>query len=126
MIILDIIRGYKNTSSLMKIRAARAYVLGVKKTRLFCLGALFVAFSFALLLSGLALVQAALFTYSMWSSEVKFIVALLLGGAEFLGAVGIMAYLFKEETWARFYGIQKVLDSVVENKQQDTGKGGAI
>jgi len=107
---------YKNRISSMKIKAAQAYVLGVKKTRSFFLGALFVSVSFVLLTNGLFLVQAAFFTYSMWGNETKFFVALLLGGIEFLGAIGVLFYLFREETWGKFSEIHKVVDLVIEEK----------
>ncbi len=100
----------------MKIKAAQVYVLGVKKTRVFFLGALFVILSCVLLVNGLALLQAAFFTYSMWSNETKFFVALLLGGMEFLGAMGLLIYLFREETWGEFSEINKVVNSVVVGK----------
>jgi len=100
----------------MKIKAAQVYVLGVKKTRAFFLGALFVSVSFVFLINGLSLIQAAFFTYSLWSSEVKFFVALLLGGIEFLGAIGIFIYLFKEETWGKFTGIHKVVNLVIDEE----------
>lgn len=96
----------------MKIKAAQVYVLGVKKTRDFFLGALFLSVSFVFFINGLSLIQSAFFTYSMWSSEVKFVVALLLGGIEFLGAIGIFIYLFREETWSKFSGIHKVVNLV--------------
>jgi NADH:ubiquinone oxidoreductase subunit K len=114
--LLTIVRKFKSRSSLMKIRAAQVYVLGVKKTRLFFLGVLFVLVSFVFLINGLSLIQTAFFNYSMWSTEVKFIVALLLGGIEFFVATGILIYLFREETWGKFSGIRKVLNSVVEGK----------
>jgi hypothetical protein len=114
--LLTIVRKFKSRSSLMKIRAAQAYVLGVKKTRLFFLGALFVFVSFVFLINGLFLIQAAFFTYSRWSTEVKFIVALLLGGIEFLVATGVLIYLFREETWGNFSGIQKVVNSVIDEE----------
>ncbi len=98
----------------MKIKAAQVYVLGVKKTRTFFLGALFVSVSFVFFINGLSLIQAAFFTYSIWSSEVKFVVALLLGGIEFLGAIGIFIYLFREETWGKFSGIHKVVNLVID------------
>ncbi len=100
----------------MKIKAAQAYVVGVKKIRIFFLGVLFVIFSFLLLGSGLFLINAALFSYSLWSDQMKFTMALLLGVIEFLGAIMILFYLFREETWVRFCGIQNVLNSVVKGK----------
>jgi hypothetical protein len=114
--LLNIVRRCKGRASLMKIRAAQVYVLGVKKTRFFFLGALFVSVSFVFLINGLSLIQEAFFTYSMWSNEMKFVVALLLGGIEFLGAIGIFIYLFREETWSRFYGIQTMVNSVISEK----------
>jgi len=114
--LLNIVRRYKNRISSMKIKAAQAYVLGVKKTRIFFLGGLCVAVSFVLLINGLSLIQASFFTYSMWSNEMKFVVALILGGIEFLGAIGILIYLFREETWGKFSEIHKVVNSVVEDK----------
>ncbi|MBF0523171.1 MAG: hypothetical protein HQL24_08970 [Candidatus Omnitrophica bacterium] len=118
-LLLNVVRGYKSRSSLVKIKAAQAYVFGVKKTRAFFLGALFVSVSFVFLINGLSLIQTAFFTYSMWSSEVKFLVALLLGGIEFLVATVILIYLFREETWGKFTEIQKVVNLVVNEE----GKG---
>lgn len=103
----------------MKIKAAQVYVLGVKKTRVFFLSALFVALSCVLLTNGLILIQAAFFTYSMWSNETKFVVALILGGIEFLGAAGILVYLFREETWGHFTEVPKVVNSVIEKESDE-------
>ena len=114
--LLNFVRRYKNRVSSMKIKAAQAYVLGVKKTRIFFLGVLFVSVSFVLLINGLSLIQAAFFNYSRWSNEVKFTIALILGGIEFLGAVGVLIYLFREETWGKFSEIQKVVNSIIEDK----------
>jgi hypothetical protein len=116
LLLLGIVRKVKNRSSLMKIKAAQMYVVGVKKTRLFFLGVLFVLISFVFFINGLYLVQAAFFTYSMWSNEVKFIVALSLGGVELLGGIGILIFLFREETWSRFSGIHQVV-SLAVNKE---------
>jgi len=120
-LLLTVVRKYKNRSSLIKIRAAQAYVLGVKKTRLFFLGALFVSISFVFLINGISLIQMAIFTYSTWSGEMKFIVALLFGGIEFLLALGIFIYLFRESTWSHFYGVEKVVNLVIkqEGKSDD-------
>ena len=115
-LLLNIVRRARNRSSLMKIKAARIYVLGVKKTRLFFLAVLFVLISFIFLINGLSLIQAAFFTYSMWSSEMKFIVALIFGGVESLGAIGILFYLFREETWSKFSGIHHVVNSVIDSE----------
>lgn len=103
----------------MKIKAAQVYVLAVKKTRSFFLGVLFVSACFVFLINGLSLIQAAFFTYSRWSNEVKFIVALLLGGIEFLGAIGILIYLFREETWSKFSGIHKVVSLVIDEESRN-------
>ncbi len=101
----------------MRIKAAQVYVLGIKKTRLFFLGVLFVTVSLVFLIHGLLLIQAAFFTYSMWSSEVKFAVSLIWGGIEFLGATGVLIYLFREETWSRFSGMRKVVDLAMDKGQ---------
>jgi len=121
-LLLTIARGIKSRTSLMKIRAAQVYVLGVKKTRIFFLGALFVFVSFVFLINGVSLIQAAFFTYSRWSNETKFIVALILGGVELLGAAGILVYLFREETWGKFSGIQRIVNLAVdqEDKHNET------
>jgi|SRR6185503_15734291 len=116
LLLLNIVRRYNGRSSLMKIKAAQAYVTGIKKTRIFFLGMLLVILSFVLLCSGMFLVHTALFTYSLWSSQTKFIAALVLGGIELAGAMVFLYYVFREETWAKFCGIQQVLDSVVEGK----------
>ena len=70
-LLLNLVRRYENKSTLLKIKAAQAYVLGVKKTRTFFLGVLFALISFVFLINGLFLIQTAFFTYSMWSSEVN-------------------------------------------------------
>jgi hypothetical protein len=123
-LLMNFVRRYKNRSSLMKIKAAQMYVLGVKKTRIFFLGVLFMSVSFVVLINGLFLVQAAFFTYSMWSSEIKFAVALSLGGIESLGAIGILIYLFREETWGKFSGIHKVVDLVIDKKSENNESTG--
>jgi len=104
----------------MKIKAARMYVQGVKKMRFFFLGVLFVLVSFVFLINGLCLLQTAILTYSMWSNETKFIAALVLGGVEFLGAVGVFVYLFREETWSKFCEVQQVVNSVIVEKKSGT------
>ena len=116
LISFNFLKRYAGESSLMKIKAARYYVIGVKKIRILFLGLLLVMFSFVLLVSGLFLINTAFFTYSMWSFQVKFIIALVLGGIELLGAIIILFYLFREENWTKFYGIQGVLNSVIESK----------
>ncbi len=120
---LSIAKICKNRTSLLKIKSAQAYVLGVKKTRGFFLGVLFVLIALVFLINGLSLIQTALFTYSMWGNEVKFAVALILGGIEFFGAAGILIYLFKEETWGKFSGIPKVLNSVLEKRSGNADEG---
>jgi len=120
-LLMTIVKKAKNRTALIKIRGAQAYVLGVKKTRTFFLGCLFVFISIMFLVNGLYLIQTAVFTYSMWSNEKKFLVALIFGGIEFLGATGILIYLFREETWGRFSGVQKVVNLVIneEDKNND-------
>lgn len=113
---LNIRKRYQRRASLIKIEAAKAYVLGVKKIRFFFLGVLFVLFSLVLLASGLLLIHLALFTYSSWTIQVKFLVALLLGCLEFFAAIGILFYLFREETWVKFSGINHVLNSVLKKE----------
>jgi hypothetical protein len=119
-LLLGIVRRFKSRSSLMKIKAARMYVQGVKKMRFFFLGVLFVLVSFVFLINGLCLLQTAILTYSMWSNETKFIAALVLGGVEFLGAVGVFVYLFREETWSKFCEVQQVVNSVIVEKKSGT------
>jgi hypothetical protein len=119
-LLLNIVRGYKSRASAMKINAARAYVLGVKKTRLIFLGALFALISFIFLINGLSLIQEAIFTYSMWSREMKFVAALSLGGIELLGAVGFLVYLFREETWCRVFAVGKVVNLAVTPEGRGT------
>ena len=123
LFLLRIVRKFKNRTSLIKIRAVQAYVLGVKKTRIFFLGGLFVSISFVFLMNGISLIQMAIFTYSQWSNETKFIVALVLGGFEFLLAMGIFIFLFREETWSQFYGIKAVVDSVIEEEHDEDFTG---
>jgi uncharacterized membrane protein len=100
----------------MKIKAAQVYVSGVKQIRLLFLGVLFGSVVFAFLINGLFLVQTAFLSYSMWSREVKFVVALSLGGIQILGASGIFIYLFREETWGKFFGIDKVMNLVMHKE----------
>ncbi len=100
----------------MKIKVARIYVLGVRKTRVFFLGALFVLLSFIFLINGLSLIQTAFFNYSEWTNETKFIMALILGAIEFLGATGVLIYLFREETWGKFSGVPHVVRAVIDQE----------
>lgn len=120
LLLLNIISRYKGRSSLIKIKAAQLYVQGVQKARILFLGSMLVLFSLVFLAGGLSLIHAALFTYSMWSVEMKFIVALLLGGVESVVAIGILFYLSREEAWAKFAGIPKVLDSAVKSRKSDS------
>ena len=113
---LGIRKSYRRRVSLMKIEAAKAYVLGVKTIRFFLLGALFALFSLVLFASGLLLIYTALFAYSGWTVQVKFMVALLLGGFEVLVASGILFYLFREKTWVKFSGIDHIINSVVKKE----------
>jgi len=117
--LLGIVRKYKNKFSLMKINAAKVYVLGVKKARLFFLGILFVFVGLVLLVNGMLLVQTAFFVYSNWSNEMKFTVALVIGGIEFLGAIGVLIYLFREETWGHFTEVHKVVNLVIEKESDE-------
>ena len=55
----------------------------------------------------------------MWSIETKFIVSLLLGGIEFLVAIGVLMYLFREETWGKFFGIQKVVNLAIDKEDMN-------
>jgi hypothetical protein len=116
LIFPNIVKGYNGGSSLMKIKAAQFYVRGVKNLRILFLGVFFAMFSLVLLGSGLFLIHMALFTYSEWSFQAKFVTAFVLGGMELLGAIIILFYLFREENWIKFFGIQKVIKSVVEGK----------
>lgn len=111
---LNIRKRYQRRSSLIKIEVARAYVLGVKKIRFLFLGVVFVLLSLVLLASGLLLIHMAFFTYSGWSVQVKFLVALLLGCLEFFAAIGILFCLFKEETWVKFSGINHIINLVIK------------
>ena len=117
-LVLTVVRKVKGKSSLMKIRAAQAYVLGVKKIRIFFIGALFVSVSFVFLINGISLIQTAVFTYSLWSNEVKFVVALSLGGVELIAAISVFIYLFRESPWSRFYGVQKIVDLVIDKEKK--------
>ena len=117
--LLGIVRKYKNKFSLMKINAAKVYVLGVKKARLFFLGILFVFVGLVLLVNGMLLVQTAFFVYSNWSNEMKFTIALIIGGIEFLGAISVLIYLFREETWGHFTEVHKVVNSVIEKNSDE-------
>ena len=116
---INIVNKYKSRSAMLKIKAAQAYVVGVKKMRLFFLGLLFILVSFVLLINGLVLLQTAFLNYSMLSNEMKFLVALFFGVVEFLGAVGIMIYLFREETWSRFCAVEKVVDFAIGKDAKD-------
>ena len=117
--LLGIVRKYKNKFSLMKINAAKVYVLGVKKARLFFLGILFVFVGLVILVNGMSLIQTAFFTYSNWSNGMKFTVAMIIGGIEFLGSIGVLIYLFREETWGHFTEVHKVVNLVIEKESDE-------
>jgi hypothetical protein len=113
---LGIYKKYQKRSALIKIEAAKAYVLGVKKTRHLLLGTLCALFSMVLFFAGLLLIYTALFVYSGWSIQTKFLVALLSGGIGILSAGAIIFFLFREKTWVKFSGIKHLLKTVVEKK----------
>jgi hypothetical protein len=115
---LSIRKRYQRGVSLIKIKAVKAYLLGIKTIRIFFLGALFVLFSLVLFASGLLLLHIALFTYSGWTVQVKFFVALLLGGLEIFAASGILFYLFSEETWVKLSGIKHLPNSVLKKESE--------
>lgn len=119
LLFLNIVSRYKGKAALMKIKTAQVYVAGVKKIRILFLGVLFAVFSFVLLGSGLSLIHSGLFTYSLWSPQMKFIAALVVGGIESFGAVIILFYLFREETWSKFTEIPKVVDSVFKEREKN-------
>lgn len=123
LLLINAARKYKGKVSLIKIRAAQSYVLGIKKARTFLLGASLMAIALMLLASGLILIQFAVFAYSNWSKEVKLMIACLLGGAELLTAAGIMVYLFREKSWIKYTGVQKLIDTLRNGKNQGNGKG---
>lgn len=123
LIFLNMASRYKGRSDLMKIRAAQAYLTGVKKLRVFYLGCVFVLAALVLLFSGLFLVHAALLTYTAWSAQSKLLVGLSLGIIEMGIAAAVLCYLFKEETWSRFSGVSKVLDCIVKDKSPLKDKG---
>ena len=102
----------------MKIKAAQLYVQGVQKARILFLGSLVGLVSLIFLASGLSLIHTALFSYSTWSVETKFVTAILLGGLEFGGAICILFYLFREEIWAKFSEIDTVLNCVVKSDEK--------
>ena len=112
----NVVRNYQRKSSLMKIKAVKVYVLGVKKIRLFFIGAMLLFTSLVLLASGIFLINTAFFTYSNWTINTKFNVALILGVVEAFSAAGILFYLFREETWVRFTGINTVVNAVIEKE----------
>ncbi|MCR4336361.1 MAG: hypothetical protein NUV91_00945 [Candidatus Omnitrophica bacterium] len=127
LLFLNIVRRYQGRSALIKIKAAQFYVQGVQKARIVSLGLILALISLVFLAGGLTLIHTALFSYSMWSVEVKFFVALLLGILEFLGAIGILFHLFREETWAKFSEVENVVNSVVDGtKQEKRSEAGVV
>lgn len=121
LIFLNVAKQYGKRAAFIKIKAAQVYVQGAQKVRILFIGSVLTLFSFVFLVSGLNLVHTALFTYSNLSLEVKFVTAFLLGILEFIGAVGILIYLLSEKTWAKFLEVQKVVNSVIEDKEKKEG-----
>lgn len=119
LIFLNIVERYREKSSLIKIRAAELYVKGIGKLRIFYLGSFFVLIALILLISGWVLIHLALFVYSALNVQAKLVLALLLGGVEFLGASVILFYVFREETWVKFTEINTVLNAVIEGDKKE-------
>ena len=109
-------KGYQRRVSLIKIEAAKAYVLGVKKVRFLLLGSMLALFSLTLFACGLLLIHTALFAYSSWSVQTKFLTALLLGALEVLISGGILFYLLSDRTWVKFSGIKHVLKAALKKE----------
>lgn len=113
---------YQRKVSLLKINAARTYVIGIKKIRFLALAVLCILLALAIFVCGLILLHAALFAYSPWSAQTKWIAALVLGIFEMTAAAVMMVYIFKESTWMKFMAIDQVIRSVT--KDQSDRRGG--
>lgn len=119
LVFLNIAKRYQERSALIKIKAAQTYVLGIKKLRILFLGIVGSAAAFLFLASGLALIHEGIFTYSFLSQQTRFILILVLGVIEVLGAVSIFYYLFREETWMKFTEISKIIETVIESPKKE-------
>lgn len=116
---LNIVKRYQGKSALMKIKAAQAYIVGVKKIRILFLAIVSIAVAFLFLASGLSLIHEGIFTYSLLSQQTKFILSLIIGGIEFLGAGSILYYLFREDIWMKFTEIPMILQSILEGQKKE-------
>lgn len=118
-LIMGITRRHKNNVSMLKIKVARLYIQSVQKFRVLCAALMFGLSSLMLFASGLFLIHSALFVYSSWSSQTKFILSLILGTMEALGAILVLAFLFREETWVKFCAVDRILHSAIDRKGGD-------
>lgn len=119
--VANLSRSYQRKMALLKINAARTYVVGVRKTRLLALAILLILVALAVFVCGLILLHAALFAYSPLSAQTKWVAAFILGMLEISAAAVVMIFLFKESTWMKFMAIDQVIRSVTQNKSDHRG-----
>ncbi len=112
---------YQRKMAIFKINAAKTYIIGIKKIRFLALAVLFILIALAVFVCGLILVHAALFAYSPWSAQTKWIAALVLGAFEITAAAVMMIFVFKESTWIKFLAIDQVVRTVTKNKSDRWG-----
>ena len=119
--VANLSRGYQRKMALLKINAAKTYVVGVKKTRYLAIAVVLVVFALAVFVCGLTLLHAALLVYSPWDAQAKWIAALILGIFEITATSAMMIFLLKESTWMKFMAVEQVIRSVTQNKSDRRG-----
>ena len=102
----------KKTLQLVKITAASAYLQVLKSARKHAILLFLAIFAVVLLAVSVVVVPVALIMIAPWSSAVKAIELVVLGGI-YIGAVlACFQSVFSEEKWMKASGFQELMESI--------------
>ncbi len=99
-----------------KIKAAAAYLHGVRAARLGVMALVGLVVCGMVLFLGLILIHVALFICLPWEIEVKLLVMALLGLIYIAAAVAIMVALLSEKRWMRHSGATRAVEEATGGK----------
>jgi len=100
----------------LKLRAAAAYVAGVRKTRQGFVALLGSLLLLLLMMSGFLLIHVALFMWLPWSVPAKALSLLVLGAIYLGGGLAVVLYISSDRTWMKFTKVNRILASLPPGK----------
>lgn len=119
-IVLKVLDNYRQLSiQLLKIEAAKAYLHGVKMTRLSAIGLILMGGVIGLIVIGALLLHAGLFILLPWTIETKAILGMCLGLVYMVSGGWLLCTAMAEKTWMEKSGAIEMLNDALS----DSGKG---